>query len=134
MKTQKQIVKELISLQLECLRKMDQFESVGITINLFGNYELLNKALDLIGFPEDNTVEFDLSALNGQQTISGKRTDFDNIFCRDYLYDNSFFDGDTYQFKTVDEYVDWLYQEVRRIHTEGASIINSKHFSGVSLN
>lgn len=133
MKTQKQIVKELISLQLECVRKMDQFESVGITINIFGNFELLDRALDLIGFPEDNTSEFDLSALNGQQS-SGKRTDFNNIFCRDYLYDNSFFDGDTYQFKTIDEYVEWLYQEVRRIHAEGPSVVCSKHFSDVSLN
>lgn len=133
MKTQKQIVKELISLQLECIHRMDKFESVGIALNFFGNFELLDKALDIIGFPEDNTVEFDLSALNGLEP-TGKRTDFDNIFCRDYLYDNSFFDGDTYHFSTIDEYVDWLYQEVRRIHTDGASMIDSRYFSDVSLN
>lgn len=133
MKTQKQIVKELISLQLECIRRMDQFESVGITINIFGNFELLDRALDLIGFPEDNTKEFDLASRDGQRA-AGKRTDYDNIFCRDYLYDNSFFDGDGYQFKTIDEYVEWLYQEVRRIHAEGPALDCPSHFSNVSLN
>lgn len=133
MKTHKQIVKELISLQLDCLEKMDKFEEVGITLDFFGNLDLLEKALDLVGFPPDNTFEFELAVLKGE-IPKEKQAEFDNLFCRDYLYDNSLFSGDAYEFKTIDEYVDWLYQEVRRIHADKTPMIDSQHFSDLSLN
>lgn len=133
MKTQKQIVKELISLQLECFRKMVQFESVGIGITIFGNFELLDKALDLIGFPEDTAAQND--AAPDADLFTGepwKNTPF--RFSRTYLYNNTFFDGNRYCFKTIDEYVEWLYEEARKIHTERTERIDSSHFSQVSMN
>ena len=133
MKTQKQIVKELISLQLECFRKMIQFESVGISINIFGNFELLDKALDLIGFPadtaSDNETDTDAGLFDDEL-----RENNPYRFSRTYLYNNTFFDGTRYCFKTIDEYVEWLYDEVRSIHTKGASPIDPGHFSQVSMN
>lgn len=133
MKTQKQIVKELITLQLDCLDKMDKFEEVGITLDFFGNFELLEKALDLVGFPPDNTFQYDLAAMNGEIS-EDKKIELGKLFCRDYLYDNSLFSGDAHIFATVDEYVDWLYLEVRRVYANEKLMVGAGHFKGISMN
>ena len=43
--------------------------------------------LDLIGFPKDNTLQYDINALNGLEhnPKNGKVPD-DDLFCRDWLY------------------------------------------------
>lgn len=136
MKPRKQIVTELIKLQVECLKQTEKYESVNLNINILGNYELLNIALDIIGFPADNSAEFDYSILNGQNP-SGKRTDFDNLFCRDYLYDNSIigeFTPDSPHFETVEEYIEWLYNEFKKLGAEDLPCADFEKFKITSLN
>lgn len=42
---------------------------------------------DLVGFPKDNTLDYDFNVLNGLEhnPLNGKLPD-DNLFCRDWLY------------------------------------------------
>lgn len=136
MKTQRQIVTELIEMQVDCLKRIEKYESVDISISIFGNYELLNVALDIIGFPSDNSSEFDYSILNGQKP-DGRRTDFDNLFCRDYLYDNSIigeFTPDSPAFENIGAYVDWLYNEFKKLSASNAQKMDLKKFEITSLN
>lgn len=136
MKTQRQIVTELIDMQVDCLKRIEKYESVDISISIFGNYELLDVALDIIGFPSDNSSEFDYSILNGQKP-DGRRTDFDNLFCRDYLYDNSIigeFTPDSPAFEDIETYVDWLYNEFKKLSAGNAQKMDLKKFEMISLN
>lgn len=136
MKTQRQIVTELIKLQVDCLKRTEKYEKADLNICIFGNYELLDLALDIIGFPADNSSEFDFSILNGQEN-GGLRTDFRNLFCRDYLYDNSIigeFSSDSTQFETVEEYIEWLYNEFKKISARNTPRIDVEKFKLISLN
>lgn len=136
MKPQKQIVTELIKLQVDCLKRTEKYESVNLNICIFGNYELLDLALDIIGFPTDNSSEFDFSILTGQKD-GGQRTDFGNLFCRDYLYDNSIigeFSSESTLFNTVEEYVEWLYNEFKKISAGDTPHVDIEKFKLTSLN
>lgn len=136
MKKKKEIVTELIKLQVKCLKQTEKYESVDLNINILGNYELLDIALDMIGFPPDNSAEFDYAILNGLGP-SGKRTDFDNLFCRDHLYNNSIigdYSSDSIHFDTVEEYVEWLYNEFKKLNMEGAACPDLEKFKITSLN
>lgn len=93
-------------------------EESGVDIDLFGNYQLLEVALSLIGFPEDNTQEFDFDLLNGQPA-NGMRPDFDNMFCREWLTSEFHERASNPLLKispedlpqVVASYTDWLYAE-----------------------
>ncbi|UNY99867.1 hypothetical protein MQE36_05840 [Zhouia spongiae] len=65
----------------------EELESKGIDLNRITvrNSEIV---LDLIGFPKDNTRDYDFNVLNGQEhnPLRGKVPD-DDLFCRDWLYE-----------------------------------------------
>ncbi|MCC8096114.1 MAG: hypothetical protein LIP05_12625 [Tannerellaceae bacterium] len=113
MKTVKEIVSSLLSLQLHCLNRMEICNALEIEINLMGDMELWNIALDIIGFPEDNTMEFDFNTLNGH-TPDGKRTDYENMFCRDWLLD-PFYNREEDHSINLTEYIDWLFNEYNKL-------------------
>lgn len=48
-------------LQEKFLRKI---EDVGIKMDGFGNYNILNIVIDIVGFPRDNTLVYDFHYLN----------------------------------------------------------------------
>lgn len=95
--------------------------------------------LDLIGFPKDNTLQYDINALNGLEhnPKNGKVPD-DDLFCRDWLYDKYYdmvesiekkqkievadkglkmveYDDEVLIKKKLDAFVDWLYLEYSKI-------------------
>ena len=112
MKTQKEIVSSLLSLQLNCLNRMEICSALEMDINIMGDMELWHIALDIIGFPEDNTLEFDFNSLNSLPA-DGKRTDYENMFCRDWLMD-PFYNGEE-SCINLHEYIEWLYNEFNKL-------------------
>ena len=91
-KSQRQTVEELITEYINLCNKYDELKFFSID-------NLLHWALDLIGFPQDTTLEAD--------GINGK------FFCRDYLTDSTLLDEESGSntHNTVEEYVDFLYKE-----------------------
>lgn len=85
--------------------------------------------LDIIGFPKDNSEEYDFGGQAGTpyNPEKGKLMD-DDLFCRDYLYQHfSEINSDGIQKLTNDEtlikeqfsnFVDWLYKELENIKEE----------------
>lgn len=94
---------------------------------------------DLIGFPKDNILQYDINALNGLEhnPKNGKVPD-DDLFCRDWLYDKYYdmvesiekkqkievadkglkmveYDDEVLIKKKLDAFVDWLYLEYSKI-------------------
>ena len=52
-------------------------------IDILDQLDLLDLAMDIIGFPADNTREFDIDILfNDVSTAPHKRNDFENMFDR----------------------------------------------------
>jgi hypothetical protein len=111
-----------------------ELEKKGIDLNNIAvqNSEIV---LDLVGFPEDNTLEYDLNSMNEieHNPNGGKKLD-DDIFCRDWLF-NPYYDlidsiekkqkievtdkglklveedDEILALEKISEYVDWLYKE-----------------------
>ena len=100
-KSQRQTVEELITEYINLCNKYDELECIGLKVELkfFSIDNLLHWALDLIGFPQDTTLEAD--------GINGK------FLCRDYLTDSTLLDEESGSntHNTVEEYVDFLYKE-----------------------
>lgn len=112
-----------------------EFEKLGLDMrNLtVNNFDIV---LDLVGFPKDNTTEYDFDLINygeGSRDESKKIPDA-YVFCRDWLsdkyYDMTFSIKKVQKIEVTDnglrmtehddvklirevlaEYVDWLYQE-----------------------
>ena len=99
----------------------------------------LDAVIDLVGFPSDNTLHYDILAMNGQphDPDNGLAPD-DNLFCRDWLYDKHFditdsidkiqkievtdkglkmteVDDERLIKEKLGKYVDWLYKERDRL-------------------
>lgn len=135
MELQKTVVKKLLLLYRSCVDRTEELESMGVSLSFVDNEKLWNIALDLIGFPEDNSREFDFMALNGHEP-EGKRVDIDNLFSRDWLMDHSFMDhcreepNDT----TVDEYMEFLYEEYNKMNAGMKPEIDLSKFKDISLN
>ena len=117
----------------ECL--FAELEQKGIQ---FGNICVNNLDIihDIIGFPPDNTLDYDFDYLNsgGRQRNEGKKIPDDKMFCRDWL-DERYFEISRELFeqqnilvtdkglkiekgagldlvvKKFSEYIDWLYSE-----------------------
>ena len=120
----------------ECL--FEELEQKGLQ---FGNICVDNLAvvLDIIGFPRDNTLEYDFLYLNTgwEKREENKKIPDDEMFCRDWL-DEKYFEitrelfSHQYIFVTdkglqiekgagldlvlqsFDQYIDWLYEEYEK--------------------
>ena len=108
-KTERQIVEELITEYVKLCNADDELRRIGIEINLKLSRidNLLDWAMDIVGFPQDTTV-------SDNETIDGK------WFCRDYLTNSTLLDpisGEN-QHGTVGEYVDFLYKEFETLKEE----------------
>ena len=78
---------DLLFQQFKQEKYFEQFEQSGIEFSseiLVDNLEII---LDLIGFPEDNTLEYDLDCLNSDEVRRDetKKIPDDDMFCRDSL-------------------------------------------------
>lgn len=105
------IVKRLFTKYFEITEYCDKLSAIGISVPFFEGIDLDDIALDLIGFPADNTADFDFEKLNGRDSSnSNLRTDWDNMFCRDrwteliYEYYNS-------KDRNLNELIQKLYDE-----------------------
>lgn len=70
----------------------DDLEKKGLTISdaiVVNNWDIV---ADIVGFPSDNTLEYDFEFINDGQRNENKKLPDDEMFCRDFLYDN-FFDA-----------------------------------------
>lgn len=120
----------------ECL--FEELEKKGIDLTKV-TVQLIDIVLDLIGFPKDNTKDYDFNVMNGAEHNPklGKLPD-DNLFCRDWLY-NKYFDiietiekkqkievtdkglkmveynDETLIKSKLSDFVDWLYLEYSNI-------------------
>lgn len=106
---QRLIVEDIITEYLIRSNKEDAFRDLGMEVNGLLSNKLLDWAMDIIGFPPDNTLEF--KDEYDQRTI-GLRVDYDHEFCRDYLYNSSLIDegcSDNVH-SSVQEYADYLYE------------------------
>ena len=98
-KSQRQTAEELITEYINLCNKYDELEHIGLKVEL-------KFFLDLIGFPQDTTLEAD--------GINGK------FFCRDYLTNSTLLDevsGENVH-NSVEEYVDFLYKELEMLKKE----------------
>ena len=120
----------------ECL--FEELEQKGLQ---FGNICVDNLAvvLDIIGFPRDNTLEYDFLYLNtgGEKREENKKIPDDEMFCREWLDEKDFeitreLFSHQYIFVTdkglqiekgagldlvlqsFDQYIDWLYEEYEK--------------------
>ncbi|QOD61101.1 hypothetical protein H9I45_01270 [Polaribacter haliotis] len=120
----------------ECL--FEELEQKGIDLTKV-SVQIYDIVLDLIGFPKDNTKNYDFNALNGLEHNPklGKLPD-DDLCCRDWLYDKYYDTIQTIEKKQkievtdkglkmieyndeelikskLNDFVDWLYLEYSNI-------------------
>ena len=102
-------MEELVCEYVKLCKAGNQLQEMGIEINLklFRIDNLLDWAMDLIGFPQDTMASRD-------ESIDGKS------FCRDYLTSSTLLDpiSGEHQHGTVGEYVDFLYKELETLKKE----------------
>ena len=112
-KTQRQIVEELITEYLNLCKAEDELRKMGINIELklFRIDNLLDWAMDIIGFPQDTSLLDD-------EAIGGKS------FCRDYLTNSTLLDpiSGEHRHDTVEEYADFLYRELESLKKESPEL------------
>lgn len=107
-KSQRQIVEELVAEYINLCNKYSELERIGLQVELkfFNIDNLLHWALDLIGFPQDTSLEED--GINNKS------------FYRDYLTNSTLLDevsgGNVHN--SVEEYVDFLYKEFETLKKE----------------
>ena len=116
----------------------DELEKRGIDMSniTVNNFRIV---LDLIGFPRDNTDDYDFDVLNGlpHNPNNGKKPD-DNMFCDDWLWGEYVDalhsidkvqkivvtdkglkiieeDDEMYVKSKLREFIEWLYEEYARI-------------------
>lgn len=120
----------------ECL--FDELEQKGIDLTKV-SVQIYDIILDLVGFPKDNTKDYDFNVLNGLEHNPkfGKLPD-DGLCCRDWLYDKYYDMIQTIEKKQkievtdkglkmveyndeelikskLNDFVDWLYLEYSKI-------------------
>ena len=131
----------LVNLLFEEYKQMslfDELSSKGIELNniLVKKWDIV---LDLIGFPKDNSSEYDLNVMNGlsHNPKRGKYPD-SNLFIRDWLYDKYYEAIGSIEMKQnititdkglkvteerdeltikqkLDEYITWLFDEYENL-------------------
>ncbi|WP_071146120.1 hypothetical protein [Bacteroides ihuae] len=110
-KTQREIVETLIHEHLSLSYKCDELEKLGVNVNL--SNILLDTAFDIIGFPQDTTIETNASDKD--------------YFCRDYLTNSTIIDrGSSNQHQTVEDYVEYLYNEMDNLEKESPELFQLK--------
>lgn len=99
-------VKQLVIKHVDILEVARLSSGIGIQINILDRLNLLDIAMDIIGFPQDNTLEFDTDIIdNGSSTQPNKRKDFDNMFSRDQWKAKEY----ELEKSTIDYFVNTLY-------------------------
>ena len=89
MRPQENIVKLIITKHIEVLEVVRLSSGIGVQIDVLDRLNLLDLAMDIIGFPQGNVSEFDIDIiLNGISTAPGKRNDFENMFDREPYKEN----------------------------------------------
>jgi hypothetical protein len=85
------IVKNLVTKHVELLEFSKKLTKLSVTIDFIDKLELLDIAMDIVGFPKDNCLEFDNNLIdNERSTRPDLRTDFENRFIRDFWHDTAF--------------------------------------------
>ena len=108
MRPQENIVRLIVAKHIDVLEVTRLASGIGVQIDVLDQLNLLDLAMDIVGFPPDNTREFDIDILiNEVSTFPHKRNDFDNMFDRSEWkhteYDLSKND--------IDEFVEKLYND-----------------------
>lgn len=112
LKSQRELVEELILSYYDLSYKYDKFQELGISIEIkfFNIDHLLEWALDVVGFPIDTTLEEDSKNKH--------------YFSRDYLADKispSAISANNAH-SAVKEYVDFLYKELESLKKESPQL------------
>jgi hypothetical protein len=107
MRPQENIVKLIVAKHIEVLEVARLASGIGVQIDILDRLNLLDLAMDIIGFPPDNSLQFDIDiVLNNISTAPHKRKDFENMFERDrYKQDEYELSKDD-----IDDFVDSLYK------------------------
>lgn len=118
MEKTKNAVKDLLILYKAICIKEEQLEKLNLKLDFRWDESVSDIALDLIGFPKDNVLEFDhYYQMDQSRTPDPKlRTDYENKFCRDWLDDEIYdyaFEREGYM--NLDELVNWLYNEKQNL-------------------
>lgn len=119
MEKTKNAVKDLLILYKAICVKEEQLEKLGLKLDFRWEESVSDIALDIIGFPKDNSTEFDFSYMSNPEYVKPTpelRQDFENLSTRDWLgdkiYDYAF---DNEGCMSIDELVDWLYNEKQNL-------------------
>lgn len=108
-------VKQLINKHISVLEVARLSSGIGIQIDILDSLNLLDIAMDIIGFPPDNSLQFDTDIiLNGISTAPHKRNDFDNMFSRDKWKENEY----ELSKNDIDYFVDTLYIDYEHLVRE----------------
>jgi hypothetical protein len=105
----------------ECL--FEELEQKGIDLTKV-SVQIYDIVLDLIGFPKDNTKDYDFNALNGLEHNPklGKLLD-DNLCCRDWLYDKYY---DTIQTIEKKQKIEVIGKGLKMVEYNDEELIKSK--------
>ncbi|HMJ46798.1 MAG TPA: hypothetical protein VK498_05680 [Ferruginibacter sp.] len=84
MRPQENIVKLIVNKHVDVLEVSRLATGIGVNIDILDQLDLLDLAMDIIGFPKHNILEFDIDIIfNNISTQPDKRKDFENMFDRD---------------------------------------------------
>jgi hypothetical protein len=112
LKSQRELVEELILSYCDLSCKYDKLEELGISIGLefFNIDNLLDWALDIVGFPIETPLEED--------------SENEHYFSRDYLADKISPSATSANkaHSAVKEYVDFLYKELESLKKESPQL------------
>jgi hypothetical protein len=108
MRPQEKIVRLIVAKHIDVLEVARLAAGIGVQIDILDQLDLLDLAMDIIGYPSDNTKEFNIDILiNDISTFPNKRNDFDNMFDRGE-YKNNEWDLSK---ADIDEFVEKLYSD-----------------------
>lgn len=83
MKPQENIVRLIVAKHIDVLEVSRLSVGIGVQIDILDKLNLLDLAMDIIGYPPTNTFEFDTDIIyNDISTKPGNRKDFENMFDR----------------------------------------------------
>lgn len=108
MRPQENIVRLIVAKHIDVLEVARLASGIGVQIDILDQLNLLDLAMDIIGFPPDNILQFDTDIIdNGISTQPDKRQDFDNMFDR-----GKYKEGEWDLSKNdIDEFVEKLYND-----------------------
>jgi hypothetical protein len=106
MRPQEDIVRLIVTKHIDVLEVGRLASGIGVQIDILDQLNLLDLAMDIIGFPSSNILQFDTDIIdNGTSTQPNKRQDFENMFDR-----GKYKDGEWDLNKNdIDEFVEKLY-------------------------